>query len=419
MSRSEIQALVDATAAALGTAIVLEDADQRLLAHSEHGGVIDELRLDYIVGRSSKPFVQAWLDQWGRPKLEPIRTPANPDLGLLARWCIAVRYKARRLAYMWLLDDGSLDERDIRVAEEAATDLAAILYRQNQAVEAGGELLSRLLGSDNEGLLATEELRVSGKVAPTAQITMSVGGLSTDTYISHRAAADLAYAATQAASRDLPGRVLTCIDSNLLVTLLAVRSDDGLAETQSFIDTMMKIATPLVGSLVFGVGTVESLHDAKGSFEAARRALRIVRVLPELGPVAYWRDLGVYRALSLLPVGEAGRVAFDERVSALIADRTLCATAATFLDLAGNIQTTSAALHIHRATLYQRLDRIAETTRLDLRTSGEDRLVTHFGLKLARLFGTSTPSDAGYPAGEISDAPSSSSTVGKTERWQR
>ena len=50
------------------------------------------------------------------------------------------------------------------------------------------------------------------------------------------------------------------------------------------------------------------------------------------------------------------------------------ATAETFLDLAGDVQAT-ARLFVHRTTLYQRLDRIDQLYKLDLRRSGDHRLI--------------------------------------------
>ena len=77
----------------------------------------------------------------------------------------------------------------------------------------------------------------------------------------------------------------------------------------------------------------------------------------------------------------------DVRVRDLVADAALAATAETFVDLAGNVQETAARLNVHRTALYQRLERIAVLYKLDLRQSGDHRLITHLGPKLARVAG--------------------------------
>jgi DNA-binding PucR family transcriptional regulator len=110
-----------------------------------------------------------------------------------------------------------------------------------------------------------------------------------------------------------------------------------------------------------------------------------VRAMPDLGPIARWDDLGVFRALALLPTDELENGVLDLRVRKLLTDETLAATAATFLDLAGNVQETAARLYVHRTTLYQRLDRISALYKLDLRGNGDHRLITHLGFKLMRV----------------------------------
>ena len=389
MPQAEIQSLLEATAATVGAAIVLEDSDQRILAHTEHAGVIDQSRLNFILGRPITDAERDWFGQWARrADVGPVVVPPNPDIGVSAgRLGISVRYNGRHLAYMWLLIETKLDERKTRVAEAAAHDVGAVLYRQNQTAAVGGELLNRLLGSDADSRLAADELRVSGRLAPSTGVVITVCGLADEALVTPRTSADLSYLASQAMSQILPGRILTCTRVNNLIALTALRDNSEFADQRRFVELMSKSGAAVVGDLVFGVGATVRLEDAKRSFETARRAHWILRAIPELGPTAHWKDLGVHRALALLPAGDAFETAADERVTILLADATLARTATTFLELAGNVQATAAALHVHRATLYQRLERIEELTGLDLRTNGDHRLVTHFGIKMARLLG--------------------------------
>ena len=64
----------------------------------------------------------------------------------------------------------------------------------------------------------------------------------------------------------------------------------------------------------------------------------------------------------------------------------LLATLETYLDLAGSVVETSKALRLHRTSLYYRLQRVAELTGMNLK-NGDERLVLHLSLKLARLHG--------------------------------
>ena len=57
-----------------------------------------------------------------------------------------------------------------------------------------------------------------------------------------------------------------------------------------------------------------------------------------------------------------------------------------FLDLAGDVKATAESLHVHRGTLYYRLQKARKLAGADL-GAGPDRLALHLGLKLARLAG--------------------------------
>jgi DNA-binding PucR family transcriptional regulator len=106
-----------------------------------------------------------------------------------------------------------------------------------------------------------------------------------------------------------------------------------------------------------------------------------------VGDVVRWRDLGAFRALVQLPVGEAADSCLDPRVVALLAaEDDLLSTVEAYLDSGGDAKRTSEQLHLHRATLYYRLGKAERLTGADLR-NGYDRLAFHLGLKLARLTG--------------------------------
>jgi DNA-binding PucR family transcriptional regulator len=64
----------------------------------------------------------------------------------------------------------------------------------------------------------------------------------------------------------------------------------------------------------------------------------------------------------------------------------LIRTLETYLDLACDIKATSDALALHRTSLYYRLQKIERLAGVDLHR-GEDRLLLHLGLRLARLSG--------------------------------
>ena len=99
-------------------------------------------------------------------------------------------------------------------------------------------------------------------------------------------------------------------------------------------------------------------------------------------------SLGAFRALVQLPNREAVQSALDPRVVALLrsGDDALAVTLETYLDLGGDAKATAERLHVHRATLYFRLNKAQQLASIDVR-NGYDRLAVHLGLKLVRLAG--------------------------------
>ncbi|MGX5655948.1 helix-turn-helix domain-containing protein, partial [Geodermatophilus nigrescens] len=106
-------------------------------------------------------------------------------------------------------------------------------------------------------------------------------------------------------------------------------------------------------------------------------AAAVAAVVPRLAPVASWAELGGWRTA-------AAMAAPDPAVAPLLAEPALAATAEAYLDTAGSVARTSAALGIHRQTLYYRLARITALTGLDL-ADGDTRLLVHASLRRARL----------------------------------
>jgi DNA-binding PucR family transcriptional regulator len=139
-----------------------------------------------------------------------------------------------------------------------------------------------------------------------------------------------------------------------------------------------------------GVGrTYRDLLDARRSYEEARRTAQVcqqVQVLAEVTPV---EALGVYELLvqvseevlqSMLHPGLRTLIEQQAQTDSLVQ------TLEAFLDSAGDVRSASERLFVHRTSLYYRLRRIQELTGLDL-SNGDDRLIAHLGLKIARLTG--------------------------------
>jgi DNA-binding PucR family transcriptional regulator len=124
---------------------------------------------------------------------------------------------------------------------------------------------------------------------------------------------------------------------------------------------------------------------------------RAAALLPALGDITTWKGLGVYAFLIKISPHELTPTLYSPAVRTLVErgnTDSLLDTAEVYLDCAGDARRAANELHIHRSTLYYRLERIGKLTGMDLR-DGSTRLVLHLGIKLAHLVGASPrPPDA-------------------------
>jgi GAF domain-containing protein len=143
------------------------------------------------------------------------------------------------------------------------------------------------------------------------------------------------------------------------------------------------------------LGVDIGLSDVERGAASARRrmreaadAARIARSLAASGGAVSYERLGAYRYLVNLELDEAPRDRYGQAVAALIEyDRErkarLVDTLERYLASRCSVAASARALYIHPNTVRQRLERIQQITKLDLRE--EDLLSLELALKVARL----------------------------------
>src|SRR3954462_3170636 len=112
--RDDLQELVDEVSRLLAAPATLEDADFTLLAFCAHddstAGAMDAVRTRSILTRGSPATTRAWFEEFGIASAErPLRTPADPEAGILTRLVIPVRHAGRTRGDLSLLDGGRAD----------------------------------------------------------------------------------------------------------------------------------------------------------------------------------------------------------------------------------------------------------------------------------------------------------------------
>lgn len=329
----DVQDAVDALAAELAHPVLVEDPRHRPLWWSAQDEV-DETRIRTILQREITPAATALVARLGLAAAEgPVRTPAAPEADMLPRWCVPMRTGRVLLGYLWVLDaEGTVTEADLpkllACADIAALTLARTRSSPEERDRHRAALLARLeLEPDADAaheLVALDDLEPRATVVVNAPLTG--GGWTLRSGMSVHVDPPPGRSATS-------GPPLPLLDLSVAVhraasTLRAIRA---------------------------GAALVRPSWDALGAWHL------IVAAPPEL-TVA-----DIHRGAEVL----AGQPRPD-----------LMLTARSVLDHGGDVAATAAELHIHRTTLYYRLERIEALTGVNLKTSPE-RDGLHMALRLA------------------------------------
>jgi len=322
-SSVEAQRAVDRLAAAANLSVLVEDVRQRPMWWSTRGAV-DPSRASTILDRRVDPLAAEVIPRFGIREAEgPVRTPDLPDRGMLARWCMPARHQGRLMGYVWVLDpDDALGRAGllpvlIECAEIAGDALAAV---------ASAELDRRLRRDELIGMLLTRS--DPDAAAELARIE----------HLPHDVAVQVE-APARAGGWRLPG-----------------------AMSAHVVRRRPRPATS---------GDPLPLADLK---VAADRALAVVRVIAAGATLKAptWNCLGGWRLVVAAPP-ELAVSAVHPAVEVLRTQPRddLLVTARVVLDHGADVAAAAADLHLHRTTLYYRLERIQQLTGVRLLGGGE------------------------------------------------
>jgi hypothetical protein len=369
-----LQEIVDALSVRLGRPVLVDDGDLRPLAYSTQFGELDSVRTASILGRTAPEAAREALFGHGiRSALEPVRIPAHPDIGMEPRICIPILRNGRRLGYLWLIEDTEVADEELRAARGAAAEAAGVLQSEADSQldrrRREQELIGALLSPDAGAAAAAAAVLEADRYLPQRPLVVCVGapeGAPRDALDRFRARAP----AKHAVCGEVGGRA-TCI--------VAVNGQLGAAQLA---DALRSVLGPEAS---VHVGEGHAIDDLADAAESHRRAVAALKAAADQNTVlARWDDLRAYRLLTALP--ETTLEDMPAGMQALLdgGHEQLVLTLETFLDHAGDVKRTAAELWLHRTSLYYRLRRIEEVAGIDL-TRGEDRLLCHVALRLARL----------------------------------
>lgn len=382
MTANGLQTLVDDLADELRRSVVIDDPVVRLLCTSKHFGDEDELRIRAVLQRDAGPTVSAYIldqgvAQWSRAGM----VDGRADLGMRDRLCVPLRERGELLGLLMVIDaERTLTTAEIARIEEASRTASALLYQERVASDSERtereQMLLALLGTD-PGARAAAQRSDGWPPGGTAVVTV----VEVQDRSIPQAEVELALrSALESASRRQP-RLLTAVTGNRGT----IAQTGDRTEIRSQAERIVAGVDRLLGHTgitTAGIGDVDEAWRSNAQAQAAARGAALLA-----GPVAEWTDLGAYAILLRLPRHALGPELVPAPVARLLAhekaDR-LVETLRVFLDHAGSMPRTAEALHLHRTSLYYRLDQIRAITGTDL-DDGRDRLLLHLGLLIADL----------------------------------
>ena len=299
---------------------------------------------------------------------------ARPDIGLKARVCVPLVGSGRRLGYLWLFEDPPVTEAELRLARAAAAEAAALV---------GPDADAQLLRRRHE-----QQLVVSLLSAERRQVETAATALEAEHYLPLRPVCVWVAAPAGPAGEEWSAEALDRLRARLAAKQAICAEFEGrlvcLAGARGLAGNAVMEALGAVTAPRALVGQGESVDELRDVPTSYRRALAALRVAAhsESG-TASWDSLGVERVVTALP--DAALEDLPDGLRRLLAgDEALVRTLEAYLDHAGDVKRTAAALSLHRGGLYYRLRRIEEVADVNLH-DGEDRLLCHLALRLARL----------------------------------
>src|SRR5262249_58415110 len=102
------------------------------LAYSSQLEVADAVRTASIMHRRAPAAAREWaLSRGIRAATQPVRLPANLQLGMHGRVCAPVRCQNHLYGFLWLVDsEATLTEDDLEAIKQAGDAAGPILPRQ-------------------------------------------------------------------------------------------------------------------------------------------------------------------------------------------------------------------------------------------------------------------------------------------------
>ncbi|WP_182907714.1 CdaR family transcriptional regulator [Microbispora sp. H13382] len=366
---TDLFALADSLADAVGGAVTIEDPLSRVLAYSRSQQAGDPARLETILVRQVPERLREVFRERGvfarlAATDEPMFVEPDPRHGMTGRMAVAVRAGRELLGSVWVTCGSPLTGTRHTALANGARTVALHLLRSRASADlerqVESDLVVRLLEGTADAATVVSRLGLAAR-------EMRVVAVRTHTTEEPHAMLLLAFErATTGFGWSRPGRSALLGD-----TLYTVLPDAGAAAARDWV-AILAAGLPSRVRVAAGIGAAAQPADLPAARQEAEECLALhERDTSHAGPPAYdesWDDILLQR---LRAAARAGRTPARGPVSALrrhdaLHDTHYVATLRAWLEAQGDLAVAAERLGVHANTVRNRLRRMSEVTPLHL-----------------------------------------------------
>ncbi|WP_433761444.1 PucR family transcriptional regulator [Nocardia sp. CA-135398] len=366
---TDLFALADSLADAVGGAVTIEDRRSRVLAYSKLQQHLDPARVETILGREMPQWLRNVFDARGvfahlAVSDEPLFVPAQEEPGVTGRMVVAIRVGRQLLGSVWVSCPAPLQGTQRVALADGARTVALHLLRSRASADLERQVESELVIGLLEG--AADAATVASRLGLALQSLRAIA-------LRARIADEPHAALLQVFERATTGFGWSRSSRSALVgdTIYTVLPADQAATARRWI-TELQAALPAQMTVLAGISGVAQATELALARREADECLALHETRSaKVAPPAYdesWDEILLQR---LRTAGLSGRIPARGPVSALRRhDRAnsthYVATLRAWLQAQGDPAEAAAQLGVHENTIRNRLRKMAEVTNLGL-----------------------------------------------------
>lgn len=365
---TDLFALADSLADAVGEAVVIHDESLRVLAYSKLQRHTDPARIETILGRQSPAHVREFFEDRGvfvhlAGSDDPLFVAGDAEHGVIGRTVVAVRSGRELIGSVWVACEAPLDEAARTALADGAHTVALHLLRSRASADlerqVESDLVIRLLEGAADAATLASRLGLPQSPLRVIALQASVGA-------NRDAALLMAFErATAGFGWSRPGR--SALAGNTVYTLLP---GEEVVDARRWISSV-RAALPGEATILAGISRTAEVVDVPAARQEADECLALHEMTPSAAPPAYdesWDQILLQRLRTAARKGrppERGPVADLRRHDHANATEYV-ATLRAWLEAQGDPIEAGERLGVHENTVRYRLRKMGEITKLPL-----------------------------------------------------